>query len=1100
MAERTPLQLSAAELASQLDALLREWLLHASATPVATDQRLQIRARLRQLQQQDASAPLNVAAVLGPLLCKSPQALNAFRDFCSTDADRSKTARHIPPTATAATSTRTTVDTPPTPDIKMLQRKLWLLASALVISGALVVTVWAGWAEWRQKLCGWDFWGERFCESVAAPDQITPTPQKTTVTATRDNAAFEPIIEPVTVAVRQPPLTLVRADLDPPGNIVFRNRCWLLVPPVIGLLLGWLYANIKRRALEQRLSKLPTWRQQLNLIDLKHLQPLFVDAADRKTIAAAQYRTGGHERLDIPASVDISVRSQLPTLVKRARRVRSSMVFAIAMQTRSDWRGQYFATLVKELQHSGLQAQLFYYWRSPQELYPERDRSRSAPLYYWRKHYSNSTLVVLADEQTLFHPVFGNELGWLAELHSWSQHLLVFTTALSTVQCEQLQHGGYQLHSGVDATGVTRLLLQLVGDVPEAPMAESESSSCIALPESLAHLGEVQAMTATPDAAELEKLIRWLKYRLGAPAFRLFCASVLFPRPDWRLTRGLAHRLAIAQPGEARWHSTELLMRGSPKLLAPLARLPWCRHGYFPLWLRGALYEQLNTSDKTQVSALLRSFMSRIDEPSIDPLQLTVDMPAASISAWLRWAKRDGPAHDVLFASLLNRGPLAFLLDRWHRHNMHNRVQTALTATAGAMVATLLGTIVWNLAPETATLEDQVARRCGLNQQHILRIEHTQSLQQQTETLQASLQALCYEPELIVVEPSAQSSESVNSLQAAPAHAVLLNRAISYALYQAPLESRQLESGATQSIVSLQIPIQSRQVFRSSFLPNDPLPELNQDKAMAKIPVSSEIAVRATTPSPNLSLPDMQLIPAGTFSMGSENGVSDEQPVHRVTIAAFELARHELTWGEWQQCESAAVCPVLERPNWINEMEAAKRTQHPVVNVSWDEAQIYIGWINTVTDGGYRLPSEAEFEYALRAGAEEEYPWEKAEQCEYSNGLDKAYQRENPGITEGADCGDGFIYTAPVGSFRANAFELYEVSGNTWEWTQDCWNGNYEEAPGDGSAWETGECDWRVWRGGGWDDRPVDLRSANRSWNFRDDGSSIVGFRLARTL
>ena len=622
MAERTPLQFSAAELESRLDAFLREWSLHAAATPVATDQRLQIRARLRQLQQQDTSAPLNVAAVLGPLLCKSPQALNAFRDFCSTDASRSKTAQHIPPTATGETGTRTTLDKPPTPDIKMLQRKLWLLASALVIIGALVVTVWAGWAEWRQKLCGWDFWGERFCESVAAPEQTQPTPQKTAVIVTRDNAAFEPIIEPVTVAVRQPPLTLVRADLDPPDNIVFRNRGWLLVPPVIGLLLGWLYANIKRRALEQRLSKLPTWRQQLNLIDLKQLQPLFVDAADRKSIAAAQYRTGGHERLDIPASVDTSVRSQLPTLVKRARRVRSSTVFAVPMQTRSDWRGQYFATLVKELQHSGLQAQLFYYWRSPQELYPERDRSRSAPLDYWRQHYSNSTLVVLADEQTLFHPVFGNELGWLAELHSWSQHLLVFTSALSAVQCERLQLGGYQLHSGVDATGVTRLLLQLVGDAPAVPLAESESSSAIVLPESLAHLGEVQAMTATPDAAELKKLIGWLKYRLGTPAFRLFCASVLFPRPDWRLTRGLAHRLAIAQAGETRWHSPELLMHGSPKLLAPLARLPWCRHGYFPLWLRTALFEQLNASDKARISALLQSFLGRIVEKSIDPLQL----------------------------------------------------------------------------------------------------------------------------------------------------------------------------------------------------------------------------------------------------------------------------------------------------------------------------------------------------------------------------------------------------------------------------------------------------------------------------------------------
>ena len=174
--------------------------------------------------------------------------------------------------------------------------------------------------------------------------------------------------------------------------------------------------------------------------------------------------------------------------------------------------------------------------------------------------------------------------------------------------------------------------------------------------------------------------------------------------------------------------------------------------------------------------------------------------------------------------------------------------------------------------------------------------------------------------------------------------------------------------------------------------------------------------------------------------------------------------------------------------------------RHPVVNVSWDQAQVYIDWINTVTAGGYRLPSEAEFEYALRAGSEAEYPWERGEQCDYSNGRDQAYQHENPdsNIPFG-DCDDGYIYTAPAGSFRVNAFDLYDTSGNTLEWTQDCWNDSYVGALSDVSAWETGECDRRVLRGGGWDDEPEILRSAFRIWNDRDVGYNDVGFRLART-
>ena len=219
MAERTPLRLNAAELEFRLDALLREWSAHAAATPLATDQRLQIRARLRQLQQSDASAPLDIAAVLGPLVCKSPQTLSAFREFCSTDAGLTRQIIPSPESQTPDTHPAETAQPPA--DIKKLQRKLWMLAISLISIGAVVVTLLAGWSEWRQKLCGWDFWGQHFCESVVAPDLPPATPVKTNVPASRDNPALVPIIEPVTTAVRQPPLRLVRADLDPPDSGAF---------------------------------------------------------------------------------------------------------------------------------------------------------------------------------------------------------------------------------------------------------------------------------------------------------------------------------------------------------------------------------------------------------------------------------------------------------------------------------------------------------------------------------------------------------------------------------------------------------------------------------------------------------------------------------------------------------------------------------------------------------------------------------------------------------------------------------------------------------------------------------------------------------------
>ena len=182
-----------------------------------------------------------------------------------------------------------------------------------------------------------------------------------------------------------------------------------------------------------------------------------------------------------------------------------------------------------------------------------------------------------------------------------------------------------------------------------------------------------------------------------------------------------------------------------------------------------------------------------------------------------------------------------------------------------------------------------------------------------------------------------------------------------------------------------------------------------------------------------------------------------------------------------------------------------QQADHPAVCISWDDAIAYIEWLNGRTGSSFRLPSEAELEYAIRGGTQEDYPWGQASQCGYSNGADQSVSPELQQLFNSkkwtlADCEDGFGFTAPVASYPVNPFGLYNVSGNALEWTQDCWNENYEKAPSDGSAWETGECDRRVLRGGGWSGSPENLRSAHRGRSYRDSGLDFVGFRLARTL
>ncbi len=247
--------------------------------------------------------------------------------------------------------------------------------------------------------------------------------------------------------------------------------------------------------------------------------------------------------------------------------------------------------------------------------------------------------------------------------------------------------------------------------------------------------------------------------------------------------------------------------------------------------------------------------------------------------------------------------------------------------------------------------------------------------------------------------------------------------------------------------------------------------------------------------------PEMVVIPAGSFTMGSpphESGrYDDEGPQHRVSVSAFAMGKYEVTFAEWAACVRDGGCNGY-RPNdsrW-------GRGNRPVMNVSWDDAQTYVRWLGRGTGERYRLPSEAEWEYAARAGTATARYWRESagSGCGYANGADLTAKEQYSGLTV-ANCRDGYINMAPVGSFRANGFGLHDVLGNVREWLEDCWHGSYADAPTDGSAWITGgSCAKRVLRGGSWIIDPRDLRSADRARNLTDFRNNYNGFRVARTL
>jgi formylglycine-generating enzyme required for sulfatase activity len=231
--------------------------------------------------------------------------------------------------------------------------------------------------------------------------------------------------------------------------------------------------------------------------------------------------------------------------------------------------------------------------------------------------------------------------------------------------------------------------------------------------------------------------------------------------------------------------------------------------------------------------------------------------------------------------------------------------------------------------------------------------------------------------------------------------------------------------------------------------------------------------------------PEMVVIPEGSFSMGSLGGLeSNEQPQHRVRIpSSFAVGRYEITFGEWDACKSAGGCR-YDPPADVG------RGRWPVVYVSWHDAAEYVAWLSKKTGARYRLLSEAEWEYAARAGSATQYPWGDAAD----------HNRANFAVFVGGSW--RAKSTAPVGSFEPNRFGLYDMIGNVYEWVQDCWNDSYSGAPSDGSAWESGNCGQRVLRGGDWYREPYKARSAHR---FHTEPrvrvwASGFGFRVARTL
>jgi formylglycine-generating enzyme required for sulfatase activity len=247
-------------------------------------------------------------------------------------------------------------------------------------------------------------------------------------------------------------------------------------------------------------------------------------------------------------------------------------------------------------------------------------------------------------------------------------------------------------------------------------------------------------------------------------------------------------------------------------------------------------------------------------------------------------------------------------------------------------------------------------------------------------------------------------------------------------------------------------------------------------------------------------IPEMVRVRAGSFLMGCQVGEkeceSHEKPPHRVQVPTFDLGKYEVTFAEWDACVADGGCTHKPRD------EGWGRARRPVVNVSWDDVQQYVAWLSRKTGQIWRLPSEAEWEYAARAGTSTAFSTGNCihtDQANYAGtGSDYAGCCAKTGVYPGK--------TQPVGSYPGNPWGLHDLHGNAWEWVEDCGHADYGGAPSDGSAW-TGSCHkenngemFRVLRGGSWNSIPDVCRAAYRAFNTSDNRHYYNGFRVVRVV
>lgn len=595
---------------------------------------------------------------------------------------------------------------------------------------------------------------------------------------------------------------------------------------------------------------------------------------------------------------------------------------------------------------------------------------------------------------------------------------------------------------------------------PLVPPGQAEAEL---FPASLTATAESWLSWRPPQGIQLKQLIHELRSYLGAKGFLLLQALAVFPKPIWPLPFILDQQLFPRTPATNEPEESE------QRLLA-ISRLPWSRHAFMPDYLRELLLKSLNAKERRSIRLAWDAIIAKfaLQEPD-GPVDIPIDasaIPKTQLQHFLLRQEEGNALDDAIFANILLGGKLGLLdfkLPRALGQLLPDTlkildIRPALLALG--MVSLSIGGLhyAWQHGAEQQFREFQDAYYDRENSQWQVTLNYRDNTQALAAALQHNLAQKQFPASSQLAVVSAVSNNMISYPPGGESAARRIQQSLTWLTYGAEVR---LTVDKALSPPTLWVELAQTYQHASGF--NDPL--------VYKV-----------------LEPEMVRIPPGQFLMGSPANEPDrsdyEGPQHQVTIAyAFELSATEVTFAQYDQFAESTGRKKPDDRGW-------GRADRPVINVSFGDAVAYTQWLTAQTGKQYRLPSEAEWEYAARAGATSAYWWGQT-------------IGKNNAVCDG--CGSQWDnqQTAPVKSFKANAFGLYDTAGNVWEWTQDCWHDSYEGAPLDGSAWlmsKQEDCELRVTRGGSWVDGFQIQRSSGRVEFKAVESYFALGFRVASTL